>query len=446
MPHAEHAFLRAALVPRDAAHVSGGLDGANALLAAQPALADASIYVAASLGDADRVRAWLARDAALATAAGGPYGWDPLTHLAFSRYLRLDAARSDGFVAAARALLDAGASVASGFWEESHGPRPVWESVLYGAAGVAHHPGVTQLLMDHGADPNDGEVPYHAPEAWDNRSLTCILVTGRLTPDSLTMMLLRKSDWHDVEGMRLVLEARADPNRHGLWGRTVLDHALTRANAPDMFALLLQHGADPRVESHGVSALARAARCGRADVLSLFERTLGGGPALAGTDALLAACAHGDAERVRDIAGSDARAVATLHEATGLHLYGFALCGNARGLSLLLSLGVPVDAPYEPGEGYWDVAPGSTALHVAAWRAHHEAVATLIAAGADVNRPDGRGRTPLMRAVAACTDSYWMSRRSPDSVRHLLAAGARGEGVPRPTGYDAIDALLAAAP
>jgi len=445
MPNAEHDFLRAALVPRDAAHVSGGLDGANALLAAQPALADASIHAAATLGDAGRVRAWLARDDALATATGGPYGWDPLTHLAFSRYLRLDPARSDGFVAAARALLDAGASVASGFWAGSHEPGPVWESVLYGAAGVAHHPGVTQLLMDHGADPNDDEVPYHAPEGWDNRSLACILVSGRLTLDSLTMMLLRKSDWHDVEGMRLVLEAGGDPNRHGLWGKTVLDHALRSDNALAMFELLVRHGADPRIASHGVSAMAKAARCGRADVLSLFERTLGTPLALTGADALLAACAYGDAPGVAQLASAEPAAVVPLRDAAALHLYGFALSGNAAGLSLLLSLGLPVDAPHEPDDGYWDVAPDSTALHVAAWRAHHEAVRVLVAAGADVNRRDGRGRTPLMRAVAACTASYWTGRRAPDSVRLLLQSGASTAGVVTPTGYDAIDALLSAA-
>ena len=36
------------------------------------------------------------------------------------------------------------------------------------AAGVAHHPGLTQLLLDRGADPNDDEVPYHVGESYDN--------------------------------------------------------------------------------------------------------------------------------------------------------------------------------------------------------------------------------------------------------------------------------------
>jgi hypothetical protein len=44
--------------------------------------------------------------------------------------------------------------------------------------------------------------------------------------------------------------------------------------------------------------------------------------------------------------------------------------------------------------------------------------------------------------VKACVDSYWTDRRSPDSVRVLLEAGASDEGIELPTGYDEIDVLL----
>jgi len=87
-------------------------------------------------------------------AKGGSHGWDALTYLCFSKYLRLDPARSDGFVRAATALLDARANSNTGFYEANHQPKPEWESVLYGAAGVAHHPELTRLLLERGADPN----------------------------------------------------------------------------------------------------------------------------------------------------------------------------------------------------------------------------------------------------------------------------------------------------
>src|SRR5881628_2796006 len=104
------AFIEAASVPRDASHASGTLERAEAIRAAHPGVANASMHTAAILGDHPSVRGFLAGDAGSATAKGGPHGWDALTHLCFSRYLRLDPARSDGFVRAARALLDAGAS------------------------------------------------------------------------------------------------------------------------------------------------------------------------------------------------------------------------------------------------------------------------------------------------------------------------------------------------
>jgi len=59
--------------------------------------------------------------------------------------------------------------------------------------------------------------------------------------------------------------------------------------------------------------------------------------------------------------------------------------------------------------------------------------------------PDAKGRTPLVLAVKACVDSYWTHRRTPDTVKALLEAGASLDGVDLPSGYGAIDELLEAA-
>jgi ankyrin repeat protein len=169
VPTAE--FIEAACVPLDQGHGSGTLERAESILRMHPSVGTASIHTAAILGDDATVRQFLTRDPASATIKGGPRGWDALTHLCFSRYLRLDAARSAGFVRAAEALLDGGANPNTGWYEMNHQPRPGWESALYGAAGVAHHEALTRLLIDRGADPNDGEAAYHAPEGWDNGAL-----------------------------------------------------------------------------------------------------------------------------------------------------------------------------------------------------------------------------------------------------------------------------------
>ncbi|HEX9217031.1 MAG TPA: hypothetical protein VF864_08635, partial [Gemmatimonadales bacterium] len=201
MSDPQAAFVEAACAPRESGHASGTLERAEAILAAHPEVAGSDIHTAAILGDATAVRRFLQRDPRNATAKGGPYGWDALTHLCFSRYLRLDKARSDGFVRAARALLDAGASANTGWYEMNHQPNPEWESALYGAAGVAHHAELTRLLLERGANPNDGEVPYHSPETHDNAALKVLVESGKLNEDSLGMILLRKTDWHDYEGI-----------------------------------------------------------------------------------------------------------------------------------------------------------------------------------------------------------------------------------------------------
>jgi hypothetical protein len=434
------AFIDAACVPLHGSHASGTLDEANAILAAHPSVAASSIHTAAILGDDDGVRGFLAQDPANATAKGGPREWDALTHLCFSRYLRLDAARSDGFVRAAAALLDAGASANTGWWETHHQPEPEWESALYGAAGIAHHAELTRLLLERGADPNDHEVPYHAPESYDNAALKVLLESGKLTQESLSTMLVRKHDWHDIDGVRLLLAHGIDLN--GPWRWNPLHHALSRDNSIEIIELLLDHGADPAFVHGGFSAVAGAARRGRGDVLELLERR--GIPIeLHRVDQLVAACARGDGAAVRAMVEETPRLAGEVRVYGAWILAEFAGTGNTAGARLLLELGVPAGAVNDRGDGYFGIAPRSTALPVAAWRARHDVVRLLIERGAPVDARDGWGRTPLALAVRATVDSYWTQRRSPDSVRALLDAGASTEGVPYPSGYAEVDQLLA---
>jgi len=445
------AFLEAACVPLDRGHTSGTLEEAQAILAARPEVAGHDVYTAAVLGDEAGVRRFLAADPAGATAKGGSRGWDPLTYLCFSRYLRLDPARSDGFVRAATALLDAGADPNGGWFEKNHRPEAAWESVLYGAAGVAQHEGLTRLLLERGADPNDGETPYHVPESFEMGVLKAVVESGKLSDDGLATMLLRKADWHHGEAIKWLLERGADPNRMTPWGKTALHNALVSDNGLEIITVLLDHGADPTIlgnSGHGFqgperSSLSLAARRGRRDVLDLFERR-GHALGLHGVDRLIAACARNDAEGIRAVSGAEPGLVENLIREGGTLLAEFAGNGNTEGVTRLLDLGVDVGASYDRGDGYFGVAPNSTALHVAAWRARHETVKLLIARGAQVDARDGAGRTPLALAVKACVDSYWTARRSPESVDALLRAGASTAGVPRPSGYPEVDARLEA--
>lgn len=439
---AVEAFIVAASVPRDDWHANGTLDAANQLLARDPAIASRNVVTAAILGDGPAVRRVLAADPAAATRASGPFQWAPLTYLAFSRYLKLDRSRSAGFVDAATALLDAGADPNGGWWDEGHEPQPEWESVLYGAAGLAHHPELTRLLLARGGDPNDNETPYHAAETYDNAALIELLESGKLSADSLATLLLRKADWHDHDGMTILLASGVNPNVFGTWPITPFHQALNRDNAIANVRLLLDHGADPHLgdKRNGFTALSIAVRRGRADVLEEFERR-GVSLSIDGVERLIAACVRDDAPAIETIRQHEPALVRELLAIGPTLLAEFAGTANTAGVRNLLRLGVPIDARYG-GDGYFDIAPDSTALHVAAWKAWHETVRFLVEHGAAIDARDGRGRTPLSLAVRACVDSHWTRRRRPDSVEVLLEAGASVEGVPYPCGYDAVDVLL----
>lgn len=425
-------FLQAALW-------HGSLDGAHRLLAEHPDLVGADIHVAAVLGDEASVIDLLAADPGSVFSKSPPYDGDPLTYLCLSKYLRFDVARGNEFLRTARTLLDAGADPNAGFWHKGE-----HETALYGAAGVAHHGALTRLLIERGADPNDPEVVYHTPEDWDMEALRAVVETGQLTPESLALMLLRKHDWHHTDGVRYLLEHGANPNlAHRRWV-TPLAHAIQRDNDLPIIALLIDHGADfaARHPELPVTPLGLAARRGRGDILQLVEQRGKSFP-LAGLDALLAACATGNEDAIRGIELATSPIIDELKRDGGQILAEFAGNDNARGVELLLDLGISVDARFHGGDGYWGVAPESTALHVAAWRASHETARRLIRRGADVNASDGKGHSPLVLAIRACVDSYWTEWRQPDTVAALLAAGASVEGIPEKTGYDEVDALIA---
>ena len=438
------AFTDAACAPLDRSHATGTLDRAESILAAHPEVAHASVHTGAILGDDETVRRFLSLDPRQATAQGGPRGWDALTHLCFSRYLRLDQSKSAGFVRAATALLDAGASANTGWTELKHQPSAEWESALYGAAGVAHHPELTRLLLDRGANPNDEETVYHTPESFDNRALHALVETGRLTDGSLATILIRKTDWHDYTALKWLLERGVHPDLQGRWGRTALHNAIQRDNALEIVDLLLDHGADPRIVAGGRTAIATAARRGRADALASFERR-GIPDALRGVERLIAACAQNDSAAVHDLATREPALVGELLAEGGTLLAEFAGTGNTEGVRQLLDLGVKAGTAYAAGNGYFGIPARSTALHVAAWRAYPSTVRLLIERGARVDLPDANGCTPLALAVRACVDSYWIDRRSPDSVAALLQAGASVRGIDVPCGYAAVDALLESA-
>ena len=407
------AFIQAACIPLDKSHTSGSLDAAREILTWHPEVAAADIRSSAILGNDSAVRQYLQVDSRHAVAKGGPYGWDALTYLCFSRFLRLDKTRSDGFLRAATALLQAGADPNTGFFSDEHLPSPIFESALYGAAGVAHHAGLTQLLLDHGADPNDGETEYHSPEGFENRAMEIVVESGRLNPMGLTTMLHRKLDWTDFNGVAWLLEHGANPNAVSHWGSRALDHAIIRDNPLRFFEILLDYGADPRLMGgEDVNAFMRAAGMGRADVLDLFARR-GFSFVFEGDPAFLAACARGNAKSAAQMAAEDPDLVDRLKRERPETLPHFAGAGNTAGVKILLDLGFDVEARVR----------GLTALHLAVWRERLETIKLLLGRGASVDARTSGGESTLALAERAMVDkSEWTPHETSAVLREIAKA------------------------
>ncbi len=394
-------FIVAASVPRDA-HDSGTLDDAEAIRGAYPLVAVDDVYAAAVVGDSAELERLLGGDVRRATVPGGPYGWDALTYLCFSRYLRLRG--SSDFVRAAHALLDAGADPNTGFFERAHQPEPVFESALYGAAGVAHYAELTRLLLARGADPNlGGEVAYHAPEGFDAEAMQAVVESGRLSPAGLTTVLHRKLDWTDLDGVRWLLEHRADPNALSAWGDQALHHSLARHNALGLLEVLLDFGADPTLRAPGFddrSAVAAAARAGRADPLELFHRR-GFTIELHRDDAFFGALSRGDRAGTLVFVAAEPQIVERLEAAQPGIVATLAGAGNRGAVGLALDLGFPLSAD---------------ALAVAVWRERTETVHLLLARGALVSASE------LSLAERALTEmSEWTPHRSREILDALQA-------------------------
>jgi hypothetical protein len=133
---------------------------AVALLAERPELSAASIHTAAAAGDEAAARAFLARDPELASQVGGPFGWEPLLYLAYSR-LGGDA------LPAARLLLDHGADPNAGYLWAGTYPFTALTGAFGGGEDRGNEPPhpqsrpLARLLLAAGADPNDSQTLYN---------------------------------------------------------------------------------------------------------------------------------------------------------------------------------------------------------------------------------------------------------------------------------------------
>jgi ankyrin repeat protein len=289
-------------------------------------------------------------------------------------------------------------------------------SALYGAAGFNHLPGLTKILLDAGANPNDGESVYHSTETRDLSCLKLLLAAGA-NPKG-TNALNHALDRDDLECVRLLLEAGADPNE----GVPALHWAIHRRRSVAHFDLLLEYGANPTQLLHGMitpyrSAMLHGMRAQAARIRLRAPEE----PEIAGVERFIAACTAADRAEAEAMQAAH-NWIAELPPMTLRLLPDMVEAGNSAAVRLMVDLGWPIGAV----GGDWK----ATALNLAVFRGDPSLTAYLLEKGASWDERHGyndnvRGTLSFASNERPIWGGDWVS-----CARALVAAG-----MPRPEGY-----------
>ena len=342
---------------------------ARTMLDAHPELSRVSVYTAVAAGDVSAVSDFLKASPELAKTPGGPYDWEPLLYVAFSR---LDhGTPGHAAVEVTRLLLAHGADPNAGYlWAGFPCPYTVLTGVFgEGENGPARCPphrdcyDLAGILIEAGADPNDAQTLYNRMFSRDDEHLRFLFAHG--------LGKERNRPWHRLLGeqSRGWVSSPVDMLAYQLqWA--------ARWNYPERVKLLVENGAEVNRPSH------------RPDARSPYgEAIYHGNEAIAGhladcgakafplgdPDRFAGACISGDRDRARALLARDPLLIKKLGER------GNALVENAIGsdnrdaVRLMAELGFDVNA---------------CGMHEAARYGYLDMIKLLVDLGADASLKD----------------------------------------------------------
>ncbi len=362
-------FLRLACLTYGADHDARPRE-ALALLAEHPQIALHSLYAMAAVGDHLGAATLIDADPTAVNRQGGPFGWEPMLYLTYSR-VTVDSSHDS--VEFARLLLTNGADPNVGFlWDGVFPFTALTGAFGRGEGGQPPHRQARELawvLLEAGADPNDSQTIYN-----------CGL--GEIAAD-------------DTEWLELLLDHGLGRGDGGPWFRLlapeqgtpakivaeILQHA-AEAGLADRMRLLLARGVDPNVGGDhdafgGRSPYLGAVVHGNLDIAALLA-SAGADTSVADEVARLAgACMAGDAEGFRSMRDTNPAIVEAVRARYPELLLQAATLGRPAAVALLVEAGFDVNFRNR-----------ATALHEAALRGDLVVVEQLLALGADPSITD----------------------------------------------------------
>ncbi|MCC7123690.1 MAG: ankyrin repeat domain-containing protein, partial [Acidobacteria bacterium] len=370
---------------------------AQRLLAADPSIADDSIYTAVVCGRRDRVAEIVATRPDAARLRGGPREWTPILYLAYTRFTHADVHAHA--VEIARLLLDHGADP-----HDFYMAMDARYSVLTGVAGEGEQDAPRQpyaaalfdLLLERDAEAFDIQVLYNTHFSGDMQWWLDLVYTRTIdTP--------RGAAWRDPEWMMF------DMGAYGSGARFILETAIKKGH-PSLVAWALERGANPNAAPARDQRFAQrslyelALTEGHRDIAELIARYGGARttPRLDDREQFMQACERLDRDGAARLARAHPEYLRT-HD----FLFDAARRDRADTLALLIELGTSGDV---------EDTTGKRALHEAAFHDARQAAAWLIGRGAEIDpRERTYGGTPIS----------WAAHGDKTAMVHLLATHSR---------------------
>ena len=288
-------------------------------------------------------------------------------------------------------------------------------------------------MLESGADVNDEDATCHVAEFDDHGCIRVLLENG-LDADRSATVLLRKLDFDDFEGVKLILDLGCDVNHKGNWKKSPLHQAIIRGRDLKTIELLIDRGADVDATQYdGATPWFLACAHGRNGVAKFLVQH-GANTELGTSEQFLAVCGMGQDERARELLAANPDMFARLSDQHKALIVSAGRTGNQQGLASMLDVGFDISAQDQQG---------FTALHWAAWYGHLECVKFLIDRGASLAAKNNYGGTVIDSTVWGYANSNGNDRHSREILELLAEAGADPMTVsPFPSGHAASDHVI----